>query len=500
MLANWQVPGLDLDELVEPAFLHAPDFKVSLGEEVSDFAESIDFAPDPEQRLWHELSYGIRPDGTSAVFETAVICARQNLKTGAMMQAALADLFLMDQELIIWTAHEFSTTGEAFRDIVQMIDANHDLARRVAHIRTGSGKESIELLNGHRMLFKARTNHGGRGLSCDRLYLDEAFALTNAQIGAILPSMSARPDPRITYGSSAGQMNSHVLRRIRDRGREQRPGRLAYLEWCAARQACESPTCSHEPDVAVGCQLDVRSNWIEANPLVGRVRTNGTGMSLETIEGERATMDPHEFARERLGWWDDPGGVSIFPAEKWEAGKRAARPPQLKVQALAVAVSYDLQFSAIAAAGLDEDDNTWGKILRHGPGTGWVTEYAKALQDQFEVSVVADSKGPAAALIPLMETAGVTMHVATTQDVLDAFSRWDTRVKAGTFLYEDQEELNEAVRLATTRPIGDRMALGRKAAGADISPAEAIMLAGWMAESGPKPIRSAYEDGGLMTV
>lgn len=493
-------PELELPNLVEPAFLSYPEYAYSIGEEVADLGASVGMIADDEQRLVLELAFALTLEDKHAAFETAVICARQNMKTGVMKVAALADLFLMKKKLVVWSAHEFPTSAEAFRDMITMIEENPELARKVLRYARGSGREGIELRDGRRMIFRARTNDGGRGLTGDAVYLDEAFALTPAHMGAILPALSARPDPRVVYGSSAGKMGSAQLRTVRDRGREHRPGRLAYTEWCAPKAACQDPNCEHLAGISEGCQLDVVSNWIVANPLLGRVRANGTGISIETIENERSTLNPREFARERLGWWDDAGGVSVFEATKWNAGLRAARPLDLKVQALAVATSFDMRFSTIAAGAFDSEGNAWGKVLRHGPGTGWVLEYVGALQDTFGVPVVTDSRGPAAALIPLMEQQGVTLHVATTADALDAFSRWETHVNDGSFRYEEQDELNEAVRLASTRPVGDRTALARKEAGADISPAEAVMFASWFAESGPKPTRSAYEDGDLMVV
>ncbi len=51
------------------------------------------------------------------------------------------------------------------------------LARRVKKISYGNGEEAIELQTGQRLIFKARTKTGGRGLSGDKVVLDEAFAL-----------------------------------------------------------------------------------------------------------------------------------------------------------------------------------------------------------------------------------------------------------------------------------------------------------------------------------
>ncbi|MFW5415040.1 hypothetical protein J0910_00005, partial [Nocardiopsis sp. CNT-189] len=44
---------------------------------------------------------------------------------------------------------------------------------------------------------------GGRGLTADRVILDEAYNLSDDHMAALLPTMSARPNPQIVYTTSA---------------------------------------------------------------------------------------------------------------------------------------------------------------------------------------------------------------------------------------------------------------------------------------------------------
>lgn len=485
--------------LVEPAYLTAPDYAVTFGPEVADLAESAGFAPDPEQRLALDHMFAVDRYGKVLSFECCVVCARQNMKTGLFKQAALGWLFITDQQLIVWSAHEFSTAQEAFRDMEALIGGTAALSRRIKKVHRAAGAEAIELTTGQRLKFKARTKSGGRGLTGDRVVLDEAFALQPDHMGALIPTLSAMQDPQVVYGSSAGPRSAEILRGVRDRGRAGKSSRLFYCEWCASRLACEDEKCSHQFGVE-GCQLDRVENLRAANPLLGRVRPNGTGMTLEYLMAEREALPPEEFARERLGWWDDPTVSEIFGTGKWEAGHREARPADLRLSALAVAASWELTSSAVSAAGVDAESNTWVKTLQHGPGTSWVVERAKALQDTYRVPVVIDGKGPGAVLIPHLENAGVKLHTATTGDVLDAYADTQTLVRDGRFLHEPAKELDDAVAGAVPRPVGDRFAYGRKTSTADITPLESCSLAGWLAGVGPAPIESAYEDNDLMVV
>lgn len=466
--------------LVEPAHRSAPEFTHTLGPEVADLADLAGFTPDPEQRLALDLIFALDSQGKSAAFEFAVVCARQNMKTGTFKQAALGWLFITNQNLVTWSAHEFSTTKEAMRDLVNLIDGCHYLSRRMKTPRWSNEDPSLETKAGQRIKFKARTKTGGRGLTGDKIVLDEAFALTEDHLGALMPTLSVRPDPQLLYGSSAGLASSEVLRRIRDRGRAGLSERLAYLEWCAEHAECEDPHCTHEFGQAEGCALDRPDLWRLANPLLGRTRPDGTGLTYEYVASEREALPVAEFARERMGWWDDPAAVEpAFGPGRWEACQVESR-PDVPVGALALAVSIDQTSASIGAAALD-GGVAHVRPLQHDAGTAWTVERCRELQDLHGVDVVVDGRGPAAMLIPLLEREGVRLRVANTSDVMDACAGLYDRVRERQVAHLGYPELDAAVAGAVQRPVGDRWAWGRRKSTTDISPLEAVTLAAWAA-------------------
>ena len=68
--------------LVKPAYFTHPEFGQTLGPEVCDIATLAGLPPDPEQELALDVLFALSPNPMiSAVFEFAVIAARQNLKT-----------------------------------------------------------------------------------------------------------------------------------------------------------------------------------------------------------------------------------------------------------------------------------------------------------------------------------------------------------------------------------------------------------------------------------
>jgi hypothetical protein len=459
--------------LVEPAYFTYPEFHRTLGDEVADLAEMVGFPADPEQRLVLDAQFGLDKTGRRVAFEVAVIGARQNIKTGLFKIAALGEAFICEVPLLVWSAHEFPTAQEAFRDLSELIESTPDLDREVKHIHRGNGDEAIELLNGCRIKFKARTKSGGRGLSGKRVVLDEAFALQPAHMGALLPMLSAQDEPQVWYGSSAGLADSEVLRGIRDRGR---PGSrsMVYIEWCAERGGCSSDDCMHHVG-AEGCVLDDESKWQQANPQMGR------RILIDTIRNERLALPPEEFARERLGWWDEPGLVEhIFGAEKWGRCAIPAQdePPTAGI-ALGIAVSVDRAWSTITAAVPLPGRELVGVVHRQR-GTQGLVEKAAELQAKYDCKIGMDSRGPAADLIEPLKEAGVWMQLATTSDVLDATASFYDKVQTTVIAHMSHPELEDAVRGAQRRPISDRWAVGRRTSASDVSPLESAILADWL--------------------
>lgn len=467
--------------LVRPAHLWVPEHSSTAGAEAIDLAAEVGITLDAEQELAVNAILAEKPDGRWAAFEAGLAASRQNLKTFVFEVVVLGDLYLFGSRFVVWTAHEFSTAMEAFRDYKLLIEANPILSRRVKRINEANGEEGIEFSTGQRLRFKARTKTGGRGLTGDRTILDEAQELTAAMMGSLMPTMSARSlhgNPQILYGGSAGKIHSEVWRGIRDRGRAGGDPTLVWLEWCAERGDCATTRCSHLPGVP-GCQLDDEEKWQRANPALGR------RISVEWIAGERRTMTPTEFARERLGWWEDPeesAGLGV-PLDAWRECQD--RTSQLAaVEALAVDVGIDGEWSAIAAAGPRPDGRPHLEVVENRRGTEWVVERLAELRDTHGVSVVAiDPKGPARCLLAELAEADIELTEVGPADFPTACAGLVDDVKRRWLRHIGQGELDMAARVAVRRPVGDAWVFSRKNSPADISPLIAATLARWAAET-----------------
>lgn len=476
--------------LVDPAHHTAPTWSRTLGPEVADLCDLVGFTPYPEQRLVLDDLFALDGSGRSAAFELGLICGRQNLKTGLLKQAALGWLFLTDQPLIVWSAHEFATSKEAFRDLTALIDGSDILRPRVKDVYRGSGNESIELMSGARLIFKARTSGGGRGLTGHKVILDEAFALEPQHMGALLPTLISVPDPQVVYASSAGLAKSEILRGVRDRGRKG-SDRLAYAEWGTEAGECKSDTCDHVKG-APGCSADDRDLWRIANPVVSRKDPN-----MAAIAALRDSLPPEEFVRECLGWWDDPGDASAAGIDPgaWAKCANADSAPDEQVT-FGIDMTPDRSTVHVAVIGSREDGTVHGQLMQTpGRGSSWVVDFCKALNEHYRpATFVVDNGSPAATLIADLQEAGLPVHIVSVDEYAKACGLLHDLVVSDAFAHIDQHPLNAAVGGAKAKALSRGSWVWRPRSAVPISPLIALTnaLAGHEAQTAKDPLNNVW--------
>lgn len=447
--------------VADPRVFSAPPSVATSGDELADFAAVHGLTLDGWQRTALRIAMGERPDGGWSAFEVGIIVGRQNGKGSIIEARELGGLFLLGEKLIMHTAHQFKTSSEAFLRIKTLIDGSDDLRKRVKRVASAPGDQGIELKNGNRLRFVARSvNGGGRGFSADLIILDEAYRLPQEAMDALLPTLSTIQNPQIWYLSSAGMTDSDVLAGVRARGIAGTSPSLAYMEWSAPAD----------------CDPDDPKSWAMANPALG-IR-----ISEEFILRERAALSDEGFARERLGIWDELGGVSVISPAHW----RAVEDPESAAETLAafaVEVSLDRGMASIGVAGPRVDGLVHLEAIDSHRGTDWVVPRCVELSQRFgQLMWVVDGGGPGNSLIEPLEAAGLKVLVAQTRDVGIACASLVDAVAQQTVRHGPQEDLDIAVAGAKKRPLGDgAFAFGRKASGIDISALQAVTLAHWAA-------------------
>lgn len=494
--------------LVKPAYFNHPQFTQTLGPEVCDLATLAGFPPDPEQELALNAMFALDPSRrtlsgqvATAAFSFAIVCARQNMKTGLLKMAALGWLFITDQRLVVWSSHEMDTTSEAFDDIVNLIEGTPVLSKRLdpdfgkdPGIKRGNGKELIKLRpspecpTGQRLKFKARTNGGGRGLTGNKVILDEAMYLQQSQMDSLVPTLSAVDDAQLVYGGSAGLAQSDVWRGVRDRGRAGGDPSLAYMEFCSQPEenACAEENCSHAVDVD-GCALDDIEYIRQANPALER------RISIPYLRNERLELaaNPAGYGRERAGWWDKPdeGAEALIKPDMWNSLADAQSEP-LDPVAFGVYVKLDRTASAIGVVGRRADGKLHvgvvpavrGKAIDSLPGTAWIPDRVKELVDEWKpCAVVIDGHSAAASLITAIEGLGVEVVTSNATDLAKACGVFYDAVTAdkdseASLRHHGAGPLARSVTSAKKRDLSDAWAWDRKDKDSDITQLMAVTL------------------------
>jgi len=435
----------------------------------------------------YSLELGLRTKGSKwAAFEVGVEVARQNGKGGIIEALELGSLFVWKNRLAVHTAHLTDTSLEAFWRLKDLIDDTPELKKQVAHISLTNGREQIRLHDGCRIRFRTRTKGGGRGFSADLVILDEAMYLPEISIGALLPTLSARPNPQVWYlGSAVDQQihdHGHIFSAVRRRGIAGDDG-LVYLEWAA----------EGEIDNLEGV-LDDHKAWKQANPALG-IR-----ISEKHVADERRALPSRMFAVERLGigdWPEDHEAVAAIDYERWrELTDRNSM--MLDPFVLAFDVVPSRERATICAAGQRPDGLLHIEVVDGRRGTGWVPErIAELVTSHGVASVSCDPASPAAALIRPLENLGVEVEQIGTREYAQACGALFDLVEQGKLRHLGTDDLAIAVKNASTRPLGDAWAWSRRLSAADISPLVAGTLALWQAQ---RQLTSIYDERGMVAI
>ena len=464
-----------------PRICSYPEYVSSAGEDAIECARMAGLILDPWQEFVLLHGLGERADGKWAAFEVAACVPRQNGKGGIIEALELAGLFVFEERLIVYSAHLFDTAKESMRRLLELIESTPEFDRRVQRVSRSHGEEGVELRGGQRVRFRTRTKGGGRGLTGDRVILDEAMFLAESSIGALTPTMAARPLPQQWFfGSAVDQMvmdDGVVFARLRERALAGGDPSSAYFEWSVD---CDSP------DELADATLADREAWALANPALG-IR-----VSEEHVANEMRAMDRRTFAVERLGVGDwpvtDPGGESVLDIEKWAAGADPRSRPEGPV-VFPFDVSPDRSRSTIAAVGRRKDGRAHAEVIESRAGTGWVVDRLVELVGKHaNAGVACDAKGPGASLVRELEARGILVRVLETSEYVQACGHFFDSNEQGTIRYLPCPEIETAVRGAAKRSLGEAFAWARKSSRVDITSLVAFTVGVWVARDIQPPV------------
>lgn len=452
----------------EPLYRTVPDCRTSFGDLAARVGVELGLPPDAEQQVALDALFAETEPGIPRYRHVCVVATRQQLKSATLTIASATDLLLLGTPGAVWTAHQSKTATKSYEDLSRRI-REHPEYREVAGFRAGRGEEAIYLLDdpGISLEYRARSGGSGRGFTTERLTLDEALYLRAGDIGALAPTMLTRRGGQIRYGSSAGLPGSEVLRSLRDDGRAGTDPGLWYVEYGSVRRDCESDICSHRTS-ETGCALDDRDLWWQSCPAMwcDRVRE-------EDVADLRRRMPPAEFAREVLGWWDEPSsGSSLFDLSLWHD---LADPKSVLEDPITLSVELPLDRSRalVGSAGPGSNGRPQVEIAKSAAGTEWVVPWL----ERNRAPVVVDAGNEAASLIPAMEKAGLTVIKVNGAERAQACGTFYDSVTQGNLAHLDDPEVTAAVAAAVWKESEGARSFSRRRSGGDIAPLYAVTLA-----------------------
>jgi hypothetical protein len=487
------------DIAVPPAYLHVPPRASAITEKVVRFCETVGRSHEPEQRLALDVIAGRRADGRPAAMTSAIVCARQNLKTYVLENYVLARLVDPgdDARLFVWTAQQLDTTEETFLHFLTLFTSDEypHMKRRFRRSQSTNGAAEIELVDGRRIKFKARSAKSGQGLTGDVIVLDEAFAVEDTHLAALLPTLSTRHRAQVLWGSSAAHAASDALRGVVERGRAGGRGAPAYVEWCAPGSfddpGCDQgKQCLHAPGSG-GCVLDRREYVQAANPMAGR------RISWEYLEQERLELPAARYARERLGWHEEPDSATAPPVtvKAWRGQVDPGSEPVGPV-AFTVEVPPSRACASIGVGGRRADGDVHVGLVDRRQGVDWVVDRVVELVGRNQVmlvrrgagkgqvlvpAVVIDPNGPAGSFVEPLRRRGVEVVLMTTREVGTACAAFQDGLTS--IWHRDAPDVDAALGGAVKRDIGEgQWAFGRRKSAAEnveIDPLVAVVNAAW---------------------
>lgn len=454
----------------EPRLLVAPRARWSHAEDAAFLSSSYGLAPDEWQYTVLDAWLAVDRTGRWAAGRCGLAVPRQNGKNAILEMVELYKMVVLGRK-ILHTAHEIKTARRAFLRLASFFENDRkwpELAALVMEVRRTNGQEAIVLTNGGSCEFVARTRGSGRGYTVDDLVCDEAQELTDEQLEALLPTISAAPsgDPQQFYtGTPPGPSSpGTVFVRMREQiiaDQGKRGLRSAWIEWSSEH---------------IVSKWD-RAEWAKNNPALGR------RLSYSVVEDEAGQMTDEGFARERNGWWAPTAkGSPVISRDDW-AEREGPMPAEGRVS-FAVKFAVDGSSIVLAAAKRPDEGPVFVEVVERVPASRGTAGLVEWLAERWRrtACIIVDGRAGADAFVLDLKRAGVPerMIVQPTSAVAAAaYAGLVEAVRRKSVVHGGQPGLVESVAASGRRPIGQQGGWGFTpiTPDGDETPTEAVALA-----------------------
>lgn len=458
----------------EPRFCIEPERQETDGADAAELIAAYGQALEPWQRLVLDCWLG-RADGKYSTTTAGISVPRQNGKNQIIEGREFFGM-VISGERILHTAHQVKTSKKSFRRLVNLFtDKRHpEIVDLVKQIRFTNGEECIELTTGGSIEYSARSRQAARGFDGISLVVfDEAQELTDDQIDAILPTLSASATGtrQIIYAGTPPYPGcpGEVFRRRRENALNDPGPHVSWHEWSVAAEKLE--------DISLGD----RTIWAAANPALGY------HLSEEFTAEELGSMAPDGFARERLGWWAprlEHKLDAAIPEQLWDECASDALKPEGKT-AFGVKFTADGAEVCLCGAVIPAEGPARISFIERRPtglGTGWLADWLCARYAKTSCVVIDGRNGADVLTEKLSATWKIKGSVVrpSGKDVCAAASTLlDGLQEKSVTWYRKQTELRESAVSVTKRQISGGWGFG----GENSAPVEAAALALWGAKT-----------------
>ncbi len=466
----------------EPEAQSSFDGDESEGDRAATLAARVGMRMLPWQWISLRQILSRRVDGLWTHPDVVLICPRQGGKTLIIIVRILFGLFVLN-ESIIYSAQRWVTAEAVFKRLKAIIEKRPSLYRRLAKDPTSSSSRAeITLRSGASVSLGVRSGDLGRGLDrIDLVIFDEAYNLTEDEVGALAGSQLASPSSQTIYASTAPVQDRHpncfVLAGMRRLGLAGAPD-LYYAEWRAPE----------------GMSRDDPEAWRLANPSYGVIQK---ARDLERIRNKATSLPALAlFDADYLGWGDYPVEASeiapLITADAWNAMTNEA-PDLTGPRALALDRSPDRQTWALAAAQRTTDGRIHLEVGKSEAATNSeITAYiVNVITDWNPVALVIDQKSAAAVLRPHLAEAGIEAQMTNAAQIAGACGGWLDDALAGHLSHTGQQILADAIASVTKRDLPGGGFAWDRAKDGSIAPLVAATLAHWaLLEFGGNAVQS----------
>ena len=462
-----------------PTTLIAPSpegFTEHEGEDTIFYAQAHDYVPDVWQETTIKAWLRQREDGKWCSPIWGITVPRQNGKNGVLEPVILYMMAVLGLR-VLFTAHEVKTAQKMFARMQyffgEMANDPHAvfpaLNQRIKKYRRVNGQEIIELDNGGAFEVVARSAGSGRGYTSDVLVIDEAQHLTDLQLEALKPAISAAP--------SGSPVTIYMGTPPKDFSEEGEPFVRTRAAALSGKSGATWVEFSAPGDVDDMTEAELarfvqnRAHWAVSNPALG-IR-----IAEETIEGELVDMSARSFARERLNMWPTAtaGAVRAIPEKKWKENAVQSPSDDWPIAAFGLDMNHERTKVTITPCLWAGDDDLYIEVAADSPyseaGTSalvdWIKERAKRRHP-----VVIDAMSPARSLEAPLKKKGIKVFVLSASEYSQACMNFHDAVKENRLLHFDQVQLNNSVTKAIKEPMGKSRAwkFGRPSLSVDLGP------------------------------